>query len=440
MILVSTRAFAEPPPPAWILPEKRMRDADTKPEGSFFSGLPLIGYDPTVGVGLGAGGYYTINGRRDEPLFAYEPYRHRVFLQAFVTTGGYQQHVLSYDGVYLNGTPLRVRASLAFERNVNANYFGVGEASLDALSFQGRTHDTYGEQLDDAAALRPGGIASPDYNRYEFNVPQGSFGLERLFWGGRLRVYYGAIVQYVAVARSDGKPTTGIDAAGNSVDAIHGPTKLGEDCARGAVVGCGGGWNDMLKGSVALDTRDFEPDPRSGVYAYAVGEWAAKGFGSSFDYLRLTLGARFYWSPFPKLADVRLALRFVYSMQSADVPFYAMNTLATPDDDQNGLGGARTMRGYRQDRFIGPVSALANAEVRWTFVHFHVGSQLFALQVAPFFDVGRVFDRVDFAFTRWKPSGGGGLRVAWNHSSIIAFDVGASAEDIGFFVNFGMPY
>src|ERR1700691_4541394 len=64
--------------------------------------------------------------RARAPPFAYTPYRHRFDAQAYVTTGGYQQHILSYDGFYVADTPYRIRAVLTFERNTAANYFGTG--------------------------------------------------------------------------------------------------------------------------------------------------------------------------------------------------------------------------------------------------------------------------------------------------------------------------
>ena len=38
----------------------------------------------------------------------------------------------------------------------------------------------------------------------------------------------------------------------------------------------------------------------------------------------------------------------------------------------------RTLRGYRDDRFVGPVMTLVNGEVRWTFSHFNIARQKFA--------------------------------------------------------------
>ena len=94
--------------------------------------------------------------------------------------------------------------------------------------------------------------------------------------------------------------------------------------------------------------------------------------------------------------------------------------------DATGLGGERTMRGYRQDRFIGLVAAGASAEVRWTFAKFGLFQQHFSLQVAPFVDSGRVFHQVGLSLDDWKISGGAGLRVGYNQSTIVMFDFGAS--------------
>jgi hemolysin activation/secretion protein len=84
---------------------------------------------------------------------------------------------------------------------------------------------------------------------------------------------------------------------------------------------------------------------------------------------------------------------------------------ALTEGDTRGLGGETTIRGYRQDRFVGPIEAVGNLELRWTFVHFSLLKQRFSLQIAPLYDVGRVFDRGGFSSSNWKWSAGGGLRV-----------------------------
>src|SRR5262249_30574798 len=147
-------------------------------------------------------------------------------------------------------------------------------------------------------------------------------------------------------ARFDGENTVGVDGSGQEVPAVHGPTKLGIDCESGAITGCGGGWNNALRAGIAFDTRDFEPDPNSGVFAEATGVWSAKAFGSNFNYLRLTIISRYYQNLLPAPARLVLAARLLYSMQTSLTPFFAMDRLSMSDGDQRGLGGETTLRGY----------------------------------------------------------------------------------------------
>jgi hypothetical protein len=410
-----------PPPPAWAADRVKVPDPGKKVEGGFPDALPLIAYDTNLGLELGVGGHYTWTGSRADPLFDYTPYRHRLYAQALATTGGYQQHFVSYDGFYVGDSPYQIRAVLTYERNTNANYFGTGTSTLADLSFGGRSYSTY-----DAAVS----AAGAHYFHYTYDRPQAQVLLERTFLGGRVRGLYAINVQHVAITRYDSPGA---------------PSKLGSDCAAGLVSGCDGGWNNTLRAGISFDTRDFNPDPRSGVFVDSTGHWSAKGFGSSVNYLRWTTAARAYVSPFPKLAEVVIAARVLYSIQSANVPFFSMDVLAMAggvDDptDQTGLGGERTLRGYRQDRFVGLVAAAANAEIRWTFVRFPLLGQRLSLQIAPLVDTGRVFDRVGLSFSDWKVAAGAGLRVGWNRSTIVMFDFGVSREDSGFFIDWGMPF
>jgi hemolysin activation/secretion protein len=114
-----------------------------------------------------------------------------------------------------------------------------------------------------------------------------------------------------------------------------------------------------------------------------------------------------------------------------------MNTLPFTEDPKAGLGGHRTMRGYRLDRFVGPVVGLANVEARWTFARTEIWNQKLGLIVAPFFDLGRPFDDAsDLELSDWRYSFGGALRVSWNLATIITFDYGISDEDAGLYINF----
>ena len=443
----------EPPRDPNVLPDfmarkRRMRDADLqdKVEGGYFTGLPLANSDPDTGVGFGARAYYFNNGPRADKMFEYTPYRHRVFAQAFFTTNGYQFHTIDYDGPYLRDTPVRVRASVFFEKNIAANYFGVGARSMGRLAFPGAegTFAKLSEYSDALRQLRDDGTAYTRYDQYILQRPVGAATIERDFFGGVVRGLVGFTASYVAIDQWTNESVLATDpATGNTdVGARSAPTRLQEDCNAGAVRGCSGGFNNALKLGIAFDTRDFEPDPNSGFFVDLTTEMAGRPIGSEFDWARATFSPRAYFSPFPKLTDLVIAGRLVGSIQTADTPFFALPDLSFTDWNRQGLGGLRTLRGFKQNRFIGRVVALANLEIRWTFVELNVTRrQHFALMAVPFLDVGRVFDSLDdIELRRFRNGQGLGLRIAWNQATIIVADYAISREGTSLYINFNHPF
>lgn len=436
----------EAPPPPEFMARKRPMDAEDlvrKKEGGYFTGLPLVNSDPDTGIGFGARVLYFWNGPRESPFFAYTPYRHRVFAQGFGTTNGWQYHWLDYDGLYLQGSPFRLRASLVYERNTAANYFGVGEGTLAALRSPttSAAFDRFSDYTDDLRRLQPDGTAATRRDKYLLQRPAAAITLERDFAGGLVRVQGGLGLQHVTVEDGVGRSVRARDAAGRDVDGRQGDTRLATDCRAGVILGCGGGLHNTLKLGIAFDTRDFEPDPNAGFFVDLTGELSSRYVGSDYDYGRLTFSPRVYVSPFPQLTDLVVAARLVYSAQTDGVPFFAMNTLAMTDGNRAGLGGLRTLRGYKQDRFVGRFAAMAGVEVRWTFTHFRLGAQRFGLMLVPLLDMGRVFDGFDrFTFAGWKRGQGAGFRVAWNQATIIVVDYARSDEDSGLYINFNHAF
>jgi len=439
---------AKPAPPRdpTLLPElmakkRRMRDDDLadKVEGRYFTGLPLVNSDPDTGFGFGARVYMFNNGPKPDKMFEYTPYRHRVYAQAFFTTNGYQYHTIDYDAPYFRDDPIRLRAYLAFERNIATNYFGTGGPAMDRLSFAGadRTFAKYSDYSDAIRTIRPDGTTYARNDHYIMTRPVAAASLERDFFGGIVRGLVGLSASYVKIDQWTGETVKGAD----DVEVRQAPTRLELDCAAGRVV-CKRGFNNILKLGVAFDTRDFEPDPNSGVFVDLTSELSGRPLGSDFDWARVTFSPRAYYSPFPKLSHFVVAGRLVGSVQTEDTPISSMNGLSFTDGNRDGLGGLRTVRGYKQNRFVGRVAMLANLEVRWTFYEFNIGKrQHFGLMVVPFLDVGRVFDSLDdFEFRRFRNGQGAGLRIAWNQATIIVADYGISREGSSLYMNFNHPF
>jgi hypothetical protein len=436
--LLAAQLLELPPPPEGLDldPRKRLTPEDyaRKNEDWYFTGLPLANYDSNSGFGAGARAYYFFNGARTDGLFAYTPYLHRVFLQGFATTGGVQFHWLDWDAPYLLGTPLRARAQLIYERNLARHYFGADGRALGALTSpaDGVHYDSMADY--DATLRRIGddGVTYARYDEVDMQRPILFLSLERTFLSGTVRPLFGFTFSRVILDDYSGERVD-VDGA----PAVMGKSRLQEDREAGRVVGAGGGWDNMLRLGLSYDTRDFEPDPNSGVFVDLALDAGTFVLGSDFDYVRLLLSGRVYWSPFPDVADLVLCARGAYQYQTDGTPFFSMNLMSFTEDPRAGLGGLRTMRGYKQDRFIGHVMAVVNLEARWTFGHAELLGQKFAFLLAPFLDSGRVFrDLAATSYHRWQTSLGGALRIAWNQATIVSIDYGVSPEDAGLFVNF----
>ena len=419
--------------------EIRPDDLARKNDGGYFTGLPLVAYTTDIGLGGGARVYYYWNGHRDDPRFAQTPYLHRIFLQAFFTTRKIQFHWLDYDAPAAFGSKWRIRAQAIYGRNVYANYFGLGNVSARPLSFPGsaQTYDSFADYAADER-LVDGGVAYTRYDQYDVTRPLLVGGVERVFWGDRIHVMGGLGLTYARIRDYTNRIDDAIDpATGDPVQVPMARTRLREDCDTGVIAGCRGGRDNFLRFGVSFDTRDYEPDPNNGVFLDVAVDLATVAVGSQYDYVRFLTAARGYWSPFASI-DLVLCARVMLQIQSQGTPFFSQSILPFTEDPRTGLGGHRTLRGYRQDRFVGPAMSAANAEIRWTFARTTLRRQKLAFIVVPFFDIGRAFDGAsDLTFADWKPSYGGSFRISWNLATIVTADYGRSPEDSGLYINFG---
>lgn len=436
LLLLSGLVSQLPPPPPGFDARRRLDPADyeQKKEGGYITGLPLVNYDSNTGLGFGARGYYYFDGLRSDPLFAYTPYLYRVFLQAFFTTGGMQYHWLDIDARSIRGTPLQFRGQFIFQRNIDQHYFGIGAASREPLSWSGSSQRY--EQFDDYQAdldrIDDSGQTHSRYDTYRLLQPMALLSVELPLLQGLVRPLLGLGVSYSQVDDYTGETVDVGD-----VRAPMGPTRLFEDCQAGRIVGCEGGWNNFLRLGLSFDTRDYDPDPNRGVFIDAALDIGTGLLGSEYDWVRVMLTPRAYISVLGDWADLVFATRATLQVQSQDSPFFGMNLIPYTEEPRTGLGGLRTLRGYKQDRFVGPVMTLFNAELRWTFVRFEALEQKLAMIAVPFVDFGSVYDRLgDLSLGGWKRDQGLALRASWNLATLITFEYAFSEEDSGFYVNF----
>ena len=165
-------------------------------------------------------------------------------------------------------------------------------------------------------------------------------------------------------------------------------------------------------------------------------------FGASSNYGHVNVTGQGYYRLLPDLTHLVLAANAVYSNHFGTVPFYAYPSMAaTGNYRKEGLGGWQTLRGFNANRFVGPVQIQGNLELRWTLADFTIWGQNLRPMLAPFVDVGRVFDRTEqFSLKDWQLTGGPAFRLAWNLATIISFELGFSREGTGFYMEIGYSF
>jgi outer membrane protein assembly factor BamA len=406
---------------------------DDKREGHYFTGFPALGFDDATKFNYGVALQFYDNGARDSPFFRYTPYRRKVAIQAIDTTGGFRTLLVDYDEPYVADTPWRLSAHVILTNNEREKYFGVGDAALGGLTFPGssQVYDSY----DDYRNALDTQVNGRDYSRYaEYHrtVYASSANVAYDLLGGRLRPLLGLEARRVLVADYTGRIINGVPEE---------PTRLREDAMSGKVVGMSGGWDNAFRGGLTYDTRDFEPNPLSGLMLELAGRYVSRALGSQFHYLQTTATARYYHALQGDPRPLVFAGRLLYSAQFGQVPIYSLAVLPTSEGDALGFGGFPTLRGYPDNRFLGKSGMVANAELRWTFSEQVVWSQHLDFILAPFIDVGRSFrEPVDTTLAGWKFSGGGGFRIAWNLATLISFDFGVSEEGSFFSMAIGTQF
>ncbi|KIM10878.1 MAG: hypothetical protein KU37_09155 [Sulfuricurvum sp. PC08-66] len=399
----------------------KLSDSDiaNKQEGVYFTGLPLANYNPDRGFGYGARLYMYDNGAKSDTIFAYTPYKSQLFAQFFQTTNGWQYHWLYWDSNYVADLPLRLTLSAIYESNSQAPYFGhTAAVSMGAL------RDTLGNEYATSKAQIEalGTQGSPYYNRFGFYNPRLEINAQYDLLGGIVRVATGLKLSHVTVKRYESVTTTTNPelVKDNNASLLSASTR-----------GVAGGFNNALKIGIIYDSRDFAPNAKSGSAHDLTAELFTPLLGSTYSYERYTFSTKnFYTLPFYE--RLTLGGQFVYSAMRGEAPFYDYQSLGYTDDTKSGLGGLRTMRGYMQNRFMGPVKSVVNLEARWRFLQLGANEFVFV----PFIDSGAAYDSLMLDVTQFRSTYGAGVRFVWNQSTTIIVDYGTNSEDSGLYIDF----
>jgi hypothetical protein len=388
------RPYQPPPGPAgspWIVPRDWGRD---------WYPVPWLGYGSDTGVFLGGGLTRLGYGFRQQPFASRQTLRAGWALAA-------NQPRVEYDGVFH-------RQNAKTELGVTARYSG-----LDVLRYYGYGNDTTATEPDEHYKVR---------HQQAVLAPSLTFALAR-----GLGLTLAPVLRYAATERGSRlvdaeKPYGAGDfgQAGGSVrlrlDTRRGPGTAASQVTLGSL------------GSVGYPTRGVLIEATSTVFPSVWDVKTAYGWveGSAATYL--SVGAR---------ARATLALRTGGRQMFGGgagttrerYPFFDLATLG----GGGLLSGTDTLRGFRQNRFIGDRSLYGNAELRLYLSRFFM-----ALPgewgLVGFADGGRVWLDGERSDT-WHTSYGGGLWIALlSRANAVAATVARSDERTVVYIRAGFSF
>ncbi len=216
-----------------------------------------------------------------------------------------------------------------------------------------------------------------------------------------------------------------------------------------------GGLFTVFKLGLVYDSRNNEALPTKGIWTEAILAMAPK-FTSNMDqgFMKFALTHRQYFTLIKKKLSVAYRLGLQVNV-AGHTPYYAEGLMyyATMKGAYNeGLGGAKTIRGIQRNRLIGDGIVYGNFELRWQFIYFKFINQNWYLALSGFFDTGRAIQYIDMMENAEIPADidqdeyfnkdylnpysdgfhsgyGGGLRIAMNQNFIIAIDYGRALKE-----------
>jgi hypothetical protein len=454
--------FSEAKLPFEIDKSKKMDEEElkSKKEGSFFTGLPSISSDPITGIWYGGSGYYIDNGKKTNPLFAYQPYEYRVSVDVYQSSTAAKFYGAGIDLPYFKNSPYRINLYGFYDRNLKTQYFGVGEETLKPLSHYPRNDNTQAivynsdfNEREEALSFRRRGkrgselpvVTDKFYNEYQAEQSGFTSSVDRTFWG-KYRFAVGIDIYKTVIKTYDNRWTKAKDPFfGETIFPLinvdiptpNGTTKLTEDSESKKILGLNGGYTNFLKIGLAYDTRDFEPNPRRGIFAEINYIKVAKAFGSDYEYQRSFVHLKTFYQLFPNhFQELIFATRVGLTRVTGEIPFFHYRYIWSLDGPILALGGDATTKGYKQDRFVGLVTGFGNLELRWRFANWNFKEESFAFQLVPAFSLGRVWDKIERVnLLGYKYSYIWGFRIIWNQSTVISMDYAWSREDRQFFLN-----
>jgi len=430
------------------LPADKPVTSEKAKTGLNFGALPAIAFDSDLGFQYGLLGNLFQYGDGS----TYPDYRWSLYAEWSRTTKGSGVNQLFFDSKYLLPHQIRITADFSF----------LTEKALDFYGFNGY-ESVYNPAFEDDADTAD--YISRVFYRHERKLAritldfQGKINQLPLRWLAGYG-YFNSRIGSVDIER--------LNKGQDEADKLPDVEGLYDKYVNWGIIPekeADGGIHHFLKLGLVYDTRDNEANPNKGLWTEVVVMTAPRFPGNSETaYTKLAVTHRQY------ITIKKEVLTFAYRLSwqgtiDGQTPFYMqpymVNTF-TRTTKNDGLGGARSLRGILRNRIVGDAFAYGNFELRYKFLKFYRWKQNFYFSLNAFSDMGFI-TRIAFVdkgllpetedyynyFTDSHNQGlhssyGGGLRMAMNQNFIVAVDYGLAGDkrdgDSGLYINLGFLF
>lgn len=369
------------------------------PTGLEVGVLPAINFDSDEGFGYGAIAELYQYGAGDET-----PYVWTLQPTLFLTTEGRRDFTVFFDAPRFASGGWRLTAFGGREKQIATPWYGLGNATAFSEDLE----------ADDGP--------NPFYYRFGLVRESLTFDLQRPMGDLPVRLLVGG-----GLERSTTNPVP--DMEGTTLYAVeHGAE---EEKA----------WLNYLRAGLVWDTRDRETGPTSGVWTELVVRRTDRRLAADVTFNRITFTDRRYWALTDRLV---FAHRVLGQHVTSGAPDFELSRVQSSFKQQEGLGGAKTVRGIMRNRYVGRGMVVWNSELRWRVADFGLLNRRFHAVVSAFFDQGRVWEEgfdLGNVFEDLHRGYGGGLRVGMGENFVAALDGGTSSEaGLGVYIGLGYLY
>ena len=319
--------------------------------GFAWGGTPVLAYDSDMGLRYGA----VINLFDYGKESRYPDYLQYARIRLYNSTKGTSNYSLLYDS-----EKLLSRSHLTFETSY------IEDIALDFYGFNG-SNSVYIPEFTDPD--HPGYINKYFYTHHR-KLFRTRLDLQMHLTSKELRLYTG--ITYSHYRMNDLEYSKFDIPTGNDGSNFSNSTLYSKYVEWGLISPeeKNGGQLVTFTGGVIYDTRHSKINCKGGVWFESYFVLSPPSLSSSFFVKQITTFRQYMpWT--------RLNALFTYRISSqqklaGNIPFYALPTFYTSLENQDGLGGAHTLRGIYRNRIVADGYLAGNAEIRKNVVHFRL--------------------------------------------------------------------